>query len=80
MQHRTISFSSMTSNLLPVMTKDVPLMMESRTEMWMDGRDASFIQKLKPMVTIGSRSKVRGKKPANGLVALAHMASTSWML
>lgn len=62
------------------MRKDVPLMIENRTEMWLDGRDASFIQKLKPIVTIGSRSKVRGKKPAYEQVALAHMASTSWTL
>lgn len=42
------------------MTKDVPLTIEIRAEMWMDGGDASFRQKLRPTVTIGSRGRVIG--------------------
>lgn len=62
------------------MTKDAPLMMEMRTKMWMDGGDASFRQKLKPVVTMGSRGRVREHRPAYELLVLAHMASTAWTL
>lgn len=62
------------------MTIDVPLRMENRTEMWIDGGKASFRTKLKPTVNKGSRGIVRGMRPAYELLALVHMANTAWML
>lgn len=62
------------------MTIDVPLRMEIRTDMWIEGGDGSFRAKPKPAVSGGNKGRVRGKRPAYKLLAFAHMTSTAWML
>lgn len=44
--------------LLPVRTKDVPLRMTIRTEVWTEGSEGSFRKKLNPTVAKGNRSRL----------------------
>lgn len=59
------------------MTTDVPLRMQIRTEMCIDGCVSSFRAKLKPAVTGASTGRTRRKRLAYELLALAHVASTA---
>lgn len=61
-------------------TTDDPVRMEIRTDMWIDGGAASFRAKVKHTVNRGNSGIVRQKRPEDELLALAHKASTAWML
>ena len=66
----------MTYKGLPMMMMNVPVRKKIRTEECLGGGDASFRAKLKHTVSRGRRGTVKRKRPASGLLALAHMNST----